>query len=91
MYLEIISPEATIFSGEVSSVSVPGIEGSFQMLNNHAPIVSSLKKGTVIIKGGITLNATQKAFFTQNNGETLLEINSGTVEMNHNKLNLLID
>ena len=51
MYLEIISPEATLFKGEVDSVSVPGLNGYFQVLNNHAPIVSSLKKGKVEIKG----------------------------------------
>jgi F-type H+-transporting ATPase subunit epsilon len=43
MYLEIVTPEAKIFSGEVNSVSVPGLSGYFQILNNHAPIVSSLK------------------------------------------------
>ena len=40
MYLEIVSPEATLFSGEVTSVAVPGVDGAFQMLNMHAPIVS---------------------------------------------------
>ena len=40
MYLEIVSPEATLFSGEVTSVAVPGVNGDFEMLNNHAPIVS---------------------------------------------------
>ena len=44
MYLEIVSPEANSFSGEVDSVKVPGSAGDFQMLNNHAPIVSTLKK-----------------------------------------------
>ena len=39
MYLEIISPEAVLFRGEVTSVSVPGLNGYFQMLDNHAPIV----------------------------------------------------
>jgi F-type H+-transporting ATPase subunit epsilon len=47
MKLEIVSPEAVLFSGEVTSVSVPGIDGEFQMLNNHAPIVSILTKGDV--------------------------------------------
>lgn len=47
MRLEIVSPEATLFSGEVTSVSVPGANGEFQMLNNHAPIVSILTKGSV--------------------------------------------
>lgn len=46
MYLEIVSPEATLFKGEVSSVAVPGVNGEFQVLNNHAPIVSILSKGT---------------------------------------------
>jgi F-type H+-transporting ATPase subunit epsilon len=48
MLLEIVSPEASLFKGEITSVSVPGVDGSFQILNNHAPIVS-LFKGTVSI------------------------------------------
>ena len=56
MHLEIVSPEATLFSGEVESVIVPGTTGSFQMLNNHAPIVSTLKEGTVTISGKIVLD-----------------------------------
>ena len=51
MFLEIVSPEKTLFSGEVSSVIVPGTEGSFQILNNHAPIVSTLKNGLIKLKG----------------------------------------
>ena len=49
MFLEIISPEKIIYSGEVSSVAVPGVQGEFEMLNNHAAIVSSLKKGYIKI------------------------------------------
>jgi F-type H+-transporting ATPase subunit epsilon len=49
MILEIVSPEAKLFSGEISSISVPGVDGRFQMLNNHAPIVSLLQKGTINI------------------------------------------
>ena len=45
MYLEIVSPEKVLLSAEVNSVTVPGGEGEFQMLNNHAPIVSVLEKG----------------------------------------------
>ena len=47
MILEIISPEKIIFSGEVESVAVPGVNGEFEMLNNHASIVSNLKKGAI--------------------------------------------
>ena len=54
MFLEIISPEKIIYSGEVSSVAVPGVQGEFEMLNNHAAIVSSLKKG--ILKFMVILN-----------------------------------
>ena len=49
MYLEIVSPEATLFKGDVDSVSVPGVNGEFEMLNNHAAVVSTLKDGFVKI------------------------------------------
>ena len=51
MQLEIVSPEKTIFSGEAKSVHLPCSEGYFQVLNNHAPIVSTLKKGEILIDG----------------------------------------
>jgi F-type H+-transporting ATPase subunit epsilon len=44
MLLEIVSPEASLFKGEITSVSVPGVDGSFQILNNHAPIVLYFKR-----------------------------------------------
>ena len=55
MYLEIVSPEATLFSGEVTSVTVPSINGEFQMLQNHAPIVSLLQEGSVKFQGDILI------------------------------------
>ena len=92
MHLEIVSPEATLFSGEVDSVIVPGTSGSFQMLNNHAPIVSSLKDGTVIISGKIHLDDTvKKKFKRKDDNTTLFEISSGIIEMRNNKLILLAD
>ena len=51
MFIEIVSPEKTIFTGDVSSVYLPGSEGFFQILDNHAPIVSTLKKGTIELSG----------------------------------------
>lgn len=56
MYLEIVSPEATLFSGDVTSVTVPGVNGEFQMLENHAPIVSLLQAGNVKLQGDITID-----------------------------------
>ena len=92
MHLEIVSPEATLFSGEVESVIVPGTAGSFQMLNNHAPIVSTLKEGTVTISGKIVLDeSVQNKFKKQDVNTTLFQISSGTVEMRNNKLILLAD
>ena len=92
MYLEIVSPEATLFSGEVTSVNVPGVNGGFEMLNNHAPIVSLLKEGYVRISGNITLNEEVQDKFTKGDkGTTLLKINSGTIEMKDNKVIVLAD
>ena len=47
MLLEIITPEKKLYSGEVKSVKLPGSAGSFGVLKNHAPLISSLKKGTI--------------------------------------------
>ncbi len=92
MYLEIVSPEATLFSGEVTSVAVPGINGEFEMLNNHAPIVSLLQAGFVKISGNIELNEDVQDKFTKGDkNTTLLKINSGTLEMNGNKVIVLAD
>ncbi len=92
MHLEIVSPEATLFSGEVTSVIVPGTSGAFQMLNNHAPIVSTLKEGTVTIYGKMDLDSSVKNKFKQIDANTtLFEISSGAVEMRNNKLILLAD
>ena len=92
MYLEIVSPEATLFSGEVESVIVPGTSGSFQMLNNHAPIVSTLKEGNVTISGKMVLDdAVQNKFKKQDDNTTLFNSSAGTVEMRNNKFILLAD
>ena len=92
MYLEIVSPEATLFSGEVTSVAVPGVNGNFEMLNNHAPIISLLKEGFVKISGNVVLDDAVKAKFTTGEkNTTLLKINSGTLEMKDNKIIILAD
>lgn len=92
MYLEIVTPEATLFSGEVTSVAVPGVEGEFQMLNNHAAVVSLLGPGTVKVWGDMNLNKEVAPKFNRGkNGTTCLEIQSGTVEMRDNKVVILAD
>lgn len=92
MYLEIVSPEATLFAGEVTSVTVPGVDGEFQMLNNHAPIVSLLQGGTVKVDGNIVIDEEYASKFAKDaNGKTVLSIISGTVEMKDNKVIVLAD
>tara|TARA_B100001113_G_scaffold23244_1_gene17043 strand:- start:859 stop:1134 length:276 start_codon:yes stop_codon:yes gene_type:complete len=91
MYLEIISPEKTLFKGEVDSILFPGTYGDFQVLNNHAPIVSTLTKGKVKIIGKISIDEGVKDNFEYTDRETILDIESGTVEMNNNQVTLLVD
>jgi len=92
MFLEIVTPEATIFNAEVSSVAVPGINGKFQMLTDHAPIVSILEEGLVRIKGdNIQIEEEFTEKFKKEDDEYQLTINSGTIEMNNNKIIILAD
>ncbi|WP_124978926.1 F0F1 ATP synthase subunit epsilon [Nonlabens xiamenensis] len=91
MILEIVTPEMTIFSGEVESVSVPGVNGQFQMLDNHAPVVSLLTKGAVKIFGNIQLDEAVAARFTKVDGTTDFQITGGVLEMTDNKAIVLAD
>ncbi len=76
MIIEILTLEAVLLSKEVKSVVVPGKGGQFEVLDNHAPIISILDKG--IIK--VTDN---------NNEETSIEIAGGSIEMSNNKVTIL--
>jgi len=92
MFLEIVTPEASIFSGEVESVTVPGVVGEFQILNNHAPVVSLLQEGKVRIQGDFKIEkAYENKFSNGENGSKVLRIDSGTIEMNDNKIIILVD
>jgi F-type H+-transporting ATPase subunit epsilon len=77
MLLDIITPDKKLFSGEVSSVTVPGSVGVFQVKNNHAPIISTLIKGIVKYKTA--------------EGEKTININSGVIEVLKNKIILLLE
>ena len=91
MYLEIVTPEATLFNGEVDSIAVPGVNGEFEMLKDHAPIISLLKKGHIKIFGNIQLEEETEAKFEKKDKGTWLAINSGTIEMKDNKVIVLAD
>ena len=77
MKLTILSPDKEIFNGVVTSVKVPGSAGSFELLNNHAPIVSSLTNGVVRVK---TTPTTQFKF----------KVDKGFIEMLNNEVSLLV-
>lgn len=93
MTLEIISPEAPLFNGEIASISLPGANGFFQILNNHAPIVSLLKKGVVKINApSFTFLGEMEGKFSKiDNHNYTLEIKSGIIEMKKNKIILLTE
>ena len=93
MLLEIVSPEAKLFSAEVTSVTLPGVDGSFQILNNHAPVVSILEKGEVkIAASSFHFGKDVIGKFTKINDQLYtLPINSGTIEMKDNKVIVLVD
>ena len=93
MYLEIISPEAKLFSGNVTSVTVPGINGEFQMLNHHAAIISVLTKGDIKIaaENFEFAKEAEGKFFRGDDQKYHLAIHSGTLEMKDNKINILVD
>jgi len=91
MVLEIVTPEATLFKGDVESIAVPGVNGEFQMLKDHAPVVSLLKEGYVKIFGDIELDEEVESKFEKKDKGLWLAINSGTIEMKDNKVIVLAD
>ncbi len=75
MHLEILTPEKKVFEGEVTIVTFPGADGSFQVMDHHAPLISLLKAGSVEYKG--------------REGTKNIEITGGVVEVLKNKVILL--
>jgi len=78
MKLEIITPDKKVYSGQVKLVQLPGISGLFEILNNHAPIISTLVKGKIKIE--------------EENGQVLyFEVDGGIVENKDNKIIVLAE
>ncbi len=77
MNVEIITPDKTIYKGEADLVQLPGIDGSFEILNNHAPLISALAQGKVKIKKG--------------GSENFYDINGGVIEVLDNKVLILAE
>ena len=78
MILEILTPDKSVFEGEATSVTLPGTMGFFEILNNHAPIISTLEDGKVTIRGG----AAKEEYFY---------IHGGVVEASNNKVIILAE
>jgi len=78
MLLEILTPDKKLFSGDVFGVQLPGIDGLFEILNKHAPLVSALRKGQV----KVLMTATKTEAYT---------IKSGFVEVANNKTTVLVE
>jgi F-type H+-transporting ATPase subunit epsilon len=97
MYLEIVTPEAVVFKAEVDAVKVPGNDGEFQMLNNHAPIVSTLTAGEVKIQLSSSDKELDEKFsedFRKDQGNSNVyyyTINGGVLEMKDNRAIILAD
>lgn len=77
LYVKIITPDSTLFEGNANAVTLPGANGSFQILNGHAPIVSSL------VNGSIEINDEQ-------NAKQSFDISGGIVEVLQNKVIVLV-
>lgn len=78
MYLEIITPEKKVYDGEVDLVRFPGSDGSFAILKNHAPLISTLQMGEIKI-------------VTSNGEEKFLPVNGGVVEVKENHIIVLAE
>ena len=76
MTIEIINPDETIFSGEADVVQLPGKDGSFEILNNHAPLISVLKEGKIKV-------------VDKNKNTQFFEITGGVIEVLRNKILIL--
>jgi F-type H+-transporting ATPase subunit epsilon len=76
MKVEILTPDKSLFQGDADVLTLPGIEGSFQILDRHAPMIANLRKGTVVVKNQ------QK---TEN-----FDVHGGIVEVLNNKVIVLV-
>jgi F-type H+-transporting ATPase subunit epsilon len=77
MLVDIITPDRKVFSGEASAVTFPGSEGQFQVLNDHAPLVSTLARGPVVVQ--------------TTSGQQSFTVDGGVVEVLQNKVLVLAE
>lgn len=78
MYLEVVTPEKKIFTGNVRLIQLPGTKGSFAILRNHAPMISTLEEGTIRI-------------VSTDGEQTYIEIAGGVIENSKNNIIVLVE
>ena len=78
MTIEIVTPDTTIFTGEINLAQLPGLDGSFEIMNNHAPLISVLKKGKIKV-------------VDRQNLLQYFEVKGGVVEVQRNKILVLAE
>ena len=76
--LEIITSEKMLFAGEIKIVKLPGVSGSFEIMENHAPIISTLTQGKIKVK-------------ETNDVVSYFEVKGGLVEMSNNEVKVLVE
>ena len=81
MFIEIVTPDKKVFEGEATSAIFPGTDGSFQILNNHAALVSTLGKGNIIFV----------KILNNKSEEVQMEVDGGVVEVLNNKVTVLAE
>jgi F-type H+-transporting ATPase subunit epsilon len=97
MYLEIITPDKNIYKGEVDYVNLPGADGSFGVLKDHAPIISTLKEGEIVFfktEGGdyeFDSESGEIKHATGNDKELSFTVKGGVVEVKDNKISVLAE
>ena len=84
MYLEVVTPDATHFQGEVDQATFPGSDGSFQVLNNHAPLIATLGKGELRFKVHYEAHHVKDE-------EEILFVDGGVVEVLNNRIIVLAE
>ena len=78
MYLEIVTPNKRIYEGKIKLIQVPGSKGSFEVLYNHAPIISTLEQGQIKV-------------IEENDRKIYFDIEGGLIEVSKNKVIVLAD
>lgn len=78
MFLEILTPEKKLYTGDIKLVKVPGTEGSFELMDKHAPIISTLSKGAINV-------------VTKEDSLQIFNVSGGVLEMKDNRVIILVE